>query len=144
MQGHSQQFLGRKKDSGNLKLNKSLNVDCVDTVAKSVCLFSPLPEFKLSKKAVKMSQCIPHTICVQVEVSQGLVSGDVPDLLQASCKVLSQGPHGYTLDLSVHDDGASSQTLHEKIYALNDLAQNVKLKNYIGDGTHGDQEAAQL
>lgn len=90
-----------------------------------------LPEFKLGKEAVKMSQCVPHTICVQVEVSQGLVSGDVSHLLQASCKVLSQGPHGYTFNLSVHDDGARCQTLHRKVYVVNDLAKNVKLQNYI-------------
>lgn len=62
-----------------------------------------------------MSQGLPHPICVHVEVSQGLVSGDVTDLLQATRQVLSQGPHGYTFNLSVHDDGASSQTLHSKI-----------------------------
>lgn len=48
-----------------------------------------LPELKLSKKAVKMSQCVLHAVCVQVEVSQGLVSGDVAYLLQAASKILS-------------------------------------------------------
>lgn len=80
-----------------------------------------LPELKLSKKAVKMSQCILHTVRVQVEVSQGLISGDVTYLLQASCKVLSQGPHCYTLYLPVHDDGAGSQTLHRNMHVINYL-----------------------
>lgn len=58
-----------------------------------------------------MPQCILHTICVQVEVSEGLVPGDVPNLLQAAGEVLSQRSHGDALYLPVHDDGASSQTL---------------------------------
>lgn len=70
-----------------------------------------VPEFKLSEKAVEMSQCVLHAVCVQVEVSQGLVSGDVAYFLQAASEVLSQGPHSYTLYLPVHDDGAGSQTL---------------------------------
>lgn len=58
-----------------------------------------------------MSQCILHAVCVQVEVSQGLVSGDVAYLLQAASEILSQGSHSYALYLPVHDNGASSQTL---------------------------------
>lgn len=82
---------------------------------------SNLPEFKLSKKAVEMSQCVLHAVCVHVEVSQGLVSGDVTHLLQAASEVLSQGSHSYTLYLPVHDDGASGQTLHKNMYIINDL-----------------------
>lgn len=69
-----------------------------------------------------MSQCVLHAVCVQVEVSQGLVSGDVAYLLQAASQVLSQGSHRYTLYLPVHDDGAGSQTLHRNTYIINDLA----------------------
>lgn len=61
-----------------------------------------------------MPQCILHAVIVKVEVPQGLVSGDVAYLLQAAGEVFSQGPHSYTLYLSVHDDGASSQTLKKK------------------------------
>lgn len=125
----------RRGDSGNLNPTNPSTWIVLIQLPKAVLFFFFIPEFKLGKKAVKISQCIPHTICVQVEVSQGLVSGDVTDLLQASCQVLSQGPHGYTFNLSVHDDGASSQTLHRKIYAVNDLAQIVKLKNDIDNRT---------
>lgn len=69
-----------------------------------------------------MSQCVPHAVCVQVEVSQGLVSGDVAYLLQAAREVLGQGSHSYTLYLPVHDNGAGSQTLHRKMYIINSLA----------------------
>lgn len=93
---------------------------CVAMLAKNNGSFT-LPEFKLSKKAIKMSQCILHTVRVQVEVSQGLISGDVTYLLQASGKVLSQGPHCYTLYLPVHDNGACSQTLHRNTNVINYL-----------------------
>lgn len=75
-----------------------------------------IPELKLSEKAVKVSQCILHAVCVQVEVSQGLVSGDVAYLLQAAGQIFSQGPHCYTLYLPVHDDGAGGQTLHGDMF----------------------------
>lgn len=69
-----------------------------------------------------MSQCVPHAVRVQVEISQGLVSGDGAYFLQAASKVLSQGSHCYTLNLPVHDDGAGSQTLHTNKYTINYLA----------------------
>lgn len=80
-----------------------------------------LPELELSKKAVEMSQCILHAVRVRVEISQGLVSGDVPHLLQAPCQVFRQGPHCYALDLPVHDDGAGSQTLCRNTRVTNHL-----------------------
>lgn len=66
-----------------------------------------------------MSQCVLHAVCVQVEVPQGLVSGDVAYLLQAASEVLSQGSHSYALYLPVHDDGAGSQTLPRNTYTIN-------------------------
>lgn len=68
-----------------------------------------------------MSQCVLHPVCVQVEVSQGLVSDNIAHLLQAASEVLSQGSHSYTFYLSVHDDGASSQALYKKMYIINGL-----------------------
>lgn len=68
-----------------------------------------------------MSQCVPHAVRVQVEVSQGLVSGDVAYFLQAASKVLSQGSHCYTLYLPVHDNGTGSQTLQKNMY-MNNIA----------------------
>lgn len=81
-----------------------------------------LPELKLSKKAVEMSQCVLYAVRVQVEVSQGLVSCDVTHLLQAARKVLSKGPHRYTLYLPVHDNGAGGQTLYRNTQVINHLA----------------------
>lgn len=77
-----------------------------------------------------MSQCVLHAVCVQVEVSQGLVPGDVAYLLQAASKVLSQGPHCYTLYLPVHYDGARSQTLHRNTYVRNYLAIYGRVKYF--------------
>ena len=72
---------------------------------------SRLPEFKLSEEAVKVAERVPHAVRVEVEVPQGLVSGDAAHLLQAPGQVLGQGPHGHALDLPVHDDGARGQAL---------------------------------
>lgn len=77
-----------------------------------------VPELKLSEKAVKVTQRVPHAVSVQVQVSKGLVSGDVAYLLQAACQVLGQRPHGHALYLPVHDDRASSQTLHKNTHII--------------------------
>lgn len=61
-----------------------------------------------------MPQCIPHAVSVEVEVPEGLVSGDAAHLLQAAGQVFSQWPHGYALNLSIHDNGAGCQTLRTK------------------------------
>lgn len=70
-----------------------------------------------------MSQCVLHAVCIQVEVSQGLVSGDGAYLLQTASEVFGQRPHGYTFDLSVHDDGASSQTLRRNTHRQAKLSE---------------------
>jgi len=98
---------------------KMINVDYSRHYSCQYCRALHLPELKLSKKAVEMSQRVLHAVRVQVEVSQGLVSGDGADFLQVACQVLGQGPHCYTLNLSVHDDGAGSQTLHENTHIIN-------------------------
>lgn len=70
-----------------------------------------IPELKLSEKAVKLPQCLPHALVVEVEVSQRLVTCDVAHLLQTACQVFGQWPHCHALNLSVHDDGACCQAL---------------------------------
>lgn len=102
-----------------------MGINLVDRIANDGLVLD-LPELELSKKAVKMSQCVLHAVCVQVEVSQGLVSGDVANLLQAASEVLSQGSHSYTLYLPVHDDGAGSQTLHRNTYMTHFLEINLR------------------
>lgn len=51
-----------------------------------------------------MLEGIFHFFRVEVQIPQGLVTDDISDFLQASGQVLGQGPHGHTLNFTIHNN----------------------------------------